>query len=137
MLSVVMTSAIILRIVIFYCYAECHYAECHYVKCQYAEQCIFSHFYAQRHYAECFIVLLSAFRLSVVIPEVMAPSRTHPVVFCSLSCAPKIWEPPHFLGAAAKILMTASVEITVKDTDSGPRITKLFTTVIYERFLIS
>jgi hypothetical protein len=47
-LSITVTSAFMLSVAFFHCYAECHYAEFRYAECRYAE-CQ----YAECRYAEC------------------------------------------------------------------------------------
>jgi hypothetical protein len=47
-LSITVSSAVMLSVVFFHCYAELHYSECHYAECHYAE-CL----YAECRYAEC------------------------------------------------------------------------------------
>jgi hypothetical protein len=53
MLSVVILNVLILSVLHFYCYAECHYNECPYAECRYAERRYAECRYADRRYAEC------------------------------------------------------------------------------------
>jgi hypothetical protein len=51
--SITVSSPIMLSVMYFNCYAECHYAEYHYVKSLYAEHHYVECLYAEYHYVEC------------------------------------------------------------------------------------